>query len=499
MAKHKEITDETHIKNLIKNYNLLRIVEKLEVRRTVTKKSFKTNADNSYSRESDTDNINTNALSNARKKNNSEEGNKLSNENKDLPEEKHLNEQKEKIDKIEKLLIDSVNKKKDNSGLVKQGSGNNILNNNNNPNQNLLNSNSQVQFVKLDNIDPEQKCKRHDSVVIAYAVGTNILHCEKCFQESPMKVLPLPNIIKDIKKKVDSSRVQICLLKHEIIRLYEFFESYQEEFEKSNKQKIDDLFSYLYKIISFNYNTAIQILRQCKGEQKTQIDMRIQELKDLEKELDDSTHSLDSIQKMNEKDLLEIYANLNDIYERVMNFINYDSELSLLTMKIGIKNEDKTDIFQLIQDSYSIDVEFANIQGETPTIKHILQKKQFWSCFCGELNNLNNSIVCSTCSAFRRLETIDNLYSHPDTISSDNLKLLVLRRKTESKMFQDFIKESDILLSQGKPFYVLEIEWFLLWKCFVTNDLTEKNLSNHKKKISINKLIGKNIYYNTYI
>ena len=53
--------------------------------------------------------------------------------------------------------------------------------------------------------------------------------------------------------------------------------------------------------------------------------------------------------------------------------------------------------------------------------------------------------------------------------------------------------DNDEWLIEGvgfKPFYVVELEWFLLWKCFVTNDLTDKNLSNNKKKISINKNIG---------
>jgi len=317
-------------------------------------------------------------------------------------------------------------------------------------------------------------------------------------QDSLMKVCPLPSVIKDMKKKIDSSRLSISVLKHEIFRLYEFFESYQEEFDKSNKQKIDDLFSYLYKIISFNYNTSIQILRQCKGEQKTQIDMRVKELKELEKELDDLIHALDNIHKTEDKDYLLFYNNLNDIYERVSNFINYESELSLLTMKIGLKNDMKNDIFQIIQDSYFVDVEFASIQGEVPTIKHILQKKQFWSCFCGELNNPLNEIICSNCTAFRRFETFEKFYSDPEKINIDDLKLLILRRKTESKMFQDFIKETESMLSEGKHFYVIEIEWFLLWKCFVTNDLSEKNLSNNKKKISINKSIG-NFYINFFI
>jgi hypothetical protein len=54
-------------------------------------------------------------------------------------------------------------------------------------------------------------------------------------------------------------------------------------------------------------------------------------------------------------------------------------------MKVGMRDEYKDKLFTSIQESYSIDVEFLEIQGETPTIKHILQKEKFWPCVCGEL------------------------------------------------------------------------------------------------------------------
>lgn len=504
MSKHKEITEESQILGLIKNFNLLRIVEKIEERKTVTQKSFNKKSglvDNiSFAKESEREYFQNSTI----KKKTKEELIKLANDNKQSEEISNININidKERIpsmnninnpNNLNKMIVNNYSNNNNSSNsynshinINNKKNTKNLTNNNTNLNANDSNN---IKFVKLENIDPMQKCKKHELNIIAYVVGTNLLFCEKCIEESPMKVNPLPSVIKDIKKKADSSRVNICFLKHEINRLYEFFESYQEEFEKSNKQKIDDLFSYLYKIISFNYNTAIQILKQCKGEQKIQVDLRINELRELEKELDELTQALDSIQKMNDSNLLEVFNNINDIYERVMNFINYNSELSLLTMKIGLKN--KNNIFQMIQDSYFVDVEFANIQGETPTINHILQKRLFWSCFCGELNNPNNQIICVNCSAFRRMETIKNYFSNPENISGDDLKIVYLRRKTESKMFQDYIKETDSLISQGKSFFVVDIEWFLLWKCFVTNDLSEKNLPVSKKKISINKLIGK--------
>jgi len=44
-------------------------------------------------------------------------------------------------------------------------------------------------------------------------------------------------------------------------------------------------------------------------------------------------------------------------------FLNYELELNLLTMKIGIKEETKNNLLNIIQDSYFVDVEFASIKG----------------------------------------------------------------------------------------------------------------------------------------
>jgi hypothetical protein len=57
-------------------------------------------------------------------------------------------------------------------------------------------------------------------------------------------------------------------------------------------------------------------------------------------------------------------------------------------MKIGVKEEIKNKLFSTIQESYFVDVEFMEIHGELPTIKHVLQKEKYWSCICGELVNL---------------------------------------------------------------------------------------------------------------
>lgn len=123
--KQKEITKEEHIKNLIKNYNLLRIAEKIEARKTVF-------AHSSFF-------------------------------------DKKLIVEEEKTNKVnENLLIKQEIK------LEKRDS----------PHQNIVNNFNET----------NQKCKKHGLIVHSYAIGTNLLFCDKCIQETNLKTYPLPYV-----------------------------------------------------------------------------------------------------------------------------------------------------------------------------------------------------------------------------------------------------------------------------------------------------------------
>lgn len=75
-------------------------------------------------------------------------------------------------------------------------------------------------------LNQENKCKKHSMPLVYYAVGTNLFFCDKCLPETNLKTYPIPGIIKDIKRKIDNSQLKVCLLKNEINRLGDFFDSY---------------------------------------------------------------------------------------------------------------------------------------------------------------------------------------------------------------------------------------------------------------------------------
>lgn len=303
--------------------------------------------------------------------------------------------------------------------------------------------------------------------------------------------------------KIDSTEIKLSFIKQELERLQLFFDSYVTEFEKTSMYKLEDIFDYLQKLITYNYNSAKTVIQQCKKEQSLHIQSKINEIKYLFDEISCIENKLNKFttNKTDENFVSKCTNEINEIYNRVNNFMYYDSELTLYEIKINFKENIKESLFEFFQNSYNVDVDFLEINGGTPTINHVLQKHDIWSCICGEMENPISEVRCHNCGIFRKIETFENILNFPDQITKDELFTLKSRRKQEIKIFQEILNsknchdENSRNLNRNKntcteKFYAINMEWFLLWKCFVTNDMSEKILSNSKKNISLNKAIG---------
>ena len=375
-------------------------------------------------------------------------------------------------------------------------------------NNNIINPRNSQKFF----FDINRKCAKHNLVIHSYAAGTNILFCDKCIEETKMSTLPLPNAIKDLRRRVDSSQLKACITKNQISQLKRFFESYLIEFEKENSSKIEELFSYFNKIIEYFHNSAKQLLSQCVSEQKLHISSYLEEMKKLSFQLTNIEKDLSEM--LNNKDnsfLLHNIDKIRKIENRMINFINYDLEFDLLSMKIGFNEKEKENLLSSIQKSFYTQVEFFEIQNKLPSIRQILKVDESWPCICDEVNNSLNEVKCSSCGLFRRYETLGhntiNYYDDIDTslnlnnsiISNIERELDVIKqiKEEESNEFKYLIQINN---RKNKSFYAIDLDWFNSWKNFVqknkeippgpitNNNLINLNKSNGKYEVK-NKMI----------
>jgi len=228
-------------------------------------------------------------------------------------------------------------------------------------------------------------CGRHHLISHSITLRGDKLLCEKCIAEDKVETKPIPAIILDLKSKIQTGLTQINLLDNEIDRLKSFFKSYLNEFNDSNKKKIETLFSYLNKIVQYNYNSAKQLLNQCSSRQKTQLNNIIPNLQKMKFELRSLQEELNYYQNLKDESLfLQKWSRFFAINKRIKEFIDYKKELDLSSLKVCVKEDIQNSLLNSIQDSYSIKINFTNINGQLPTIKHILQKETHWTCVCGE-------------------------------------------------------------------------------------------------------------------
>ena len=134
----------------MKNYNLIRIVEKLEIRKSQISHSGK-----SFAGKTTDANIESTNLLTIKDKDNLDE---------------NKNPDKKKTDKLPTKKLDKSDKS-DKIEIVEVESGKNLDYNYNEP------------------------CPKHGLQIHSYAVGTKLLFCDKCLTETKLKTSPLPSVI----------------------------------------------------------------------------------------------------------------------------------------------------------------------------------------------------------------------------------------------------------------------------------------------------------------
>ena len=424
---------------------------------------------------------------------------------------KNSNNNKIKCPKCENIIIinniNEINKLKKNISLLKIfdkfETKKKSLNNTNNKSllsfsmndSNFLNSiNEEISNEINNNYYP--LCSIHKNKSYFYKIKNNIktFFCDECLKEKNLEnSIPIENLQKQNYAKINSCLEKIKIISNEILKIENFFNNYQKNFREKNLNKIDELFNYIKKIIQFNYTIALTLYNQCKNEQKNQIEKKLNELKNLKNELKNFEIDLEKLNNLNNNFFPNFkpsnQLNLNNIYSKLSNFLNYENEINLFQMKIELNENSKEKLFDFIQNSYEIDIDFLKMKnGEIPTINELLNKNSFWQCKCG-FENKNGNFICQNCSRYRKLENYNNIIFNSLKITKEELKELNLRRKHEIKVFQTLMNKNEIN-NNNNNFYAIDKNWFLEWKSFVKNDLTEKYLKNSNKNISDNKLIG---------
>ena len=342
-------------------------------------------------------------------------------------------------------------------------------------------------------------CQTHKNKANFYNIieKNKNFYCNECIQTNVLENLkPLPFLKAQNIFKINSCKNKIKILRNEVNRVENFLKSYQKNFEITTKKKIEELFDFITKIIQYNYTMAKTLFQQCQKEQNNQIEQKTSELKFLLKELDSFEKKLENIIKpgKNKEKYIpdpESQITLDNVYNKLSNFINYENELNLFQINISVKEEDKDALFNTLQNMCQLDIDFLKMKnGELPTIKELLNKSSTWPCDCGVLDNANGKIICKGCSKYRPLETYSNLVFNPLLAEKREIKEFNMRRKHEEKVYQSLAERNMDNLKHAY-FFAIDSLWYNKWKSFINNDdKSSKYLENFNKNISENKKIG---------
>lgn len=346
-----------------------------------------------------------------------------------------------------------------------------------------------------------------------------IFVCNECIKNDRFdNLIPVPNLNVQNESKLYACKNKSKLLLKEINKIESFLNNFQKNFEKENRTKINELFEYINTLVDYSKTMALTIFSQCNNEQKNHIESKLTELKTLKEELDSFNKKIEEyLNKIRNKENINVpeseeQLEIDQIYTRLGNYINYENELNLFQMEININEDVKENLFNLIQNFCNFNVELLKMKNDKiPTIKDLLKKNETWPCICGKTDNKKGEIFCEDCKRYRKLETYNNILFNPLNVDKKETEEFYKRRKHEAKLFKILIEKSNekqqsqkinksknsnmninsnIDSSIKNGLFAIDALWFNRWKTYATNDLEESLLSNDVKNISENKLIG---------
>ena len=317
--------------------------------------------------------------------------------------------------------------------------------------------------------------------------------CTQCLKSNHFDNLQqLPSLYIQNEIKMIACKSKTKLIINELNRIEKFMLDYQKKFEINSKKKIDDLFDYIKQIVQYNYTTAKTLITQCKNEQTLLINNKIDEINSLKNELNEYNKKLDDIlnDELYKKEIIdtEVQIDIDNIYNKLGNYLNYENKLGLFEIDVDIKDN----LFDIIQNAYEINVDYLKMKnGDIPSIKVLLNKNHNWACTCGNTENKIGKIICENCSKYRTLETYNNILFNSLMITKEEIKEFYKRRDHEEKIFNSFKNKNENKYDKkNRLLFAIDKNWFDKWKTYVINDLSDKILNNNQKYISDNKLIG---------
>lgn len=321
------------------------------------------------------------------------------------------------------------------------------------------------------NFNINKRCSKHN-LPFHSKTKEGILLCSKCILEKKVKSEPLEGVFEDLKKRIDSTQFRAFMAKNQITHITKFLKTYLQRFEKENTLQLEKVFDYYHQVINFFYESRKQILNKCISHQKKKIEEFINEIDLLMQEIQNIEKDLSFLNNMSDKKiLLNSIDKIRRYQGRMINFLNFDHEFDLFSMKICFKEEERKNLFSALQNSLLIDLDSLQIQGKSPTVGQILEIDSTWNCICGEFSNPINVIKCTNCGLMRRLETFNTNFSDTfedieDLENEKELNLINERRKIEMKEYEDIVGSND----QNEEVFLISSKWLKDWEIYIKNN-----------------------------
>eukprot|EP00347_Sterkiella_histriomuscorum_P005030 403358170 len=344
----------------------------------------------------------------------------------------------------------------------------------------------QQQASKQQVIPPKiqynQKCQSHDMLIHSFIRDSKELLCTKCIYEQNLQssqIEVFPQVIKDIKQSIESTRIMILYRRTQLIQSLKYFERMQRGNREVIENKLIEHVNKLRRVVDGFEQKMQSQLDQLFDEQNVKL---IQVQSQVEEHLDklqNADLNMSSLESHDDNEIIYMTKIIEDQRAPLVNFKFDEIQFDEISIALQLRESAYEKLDGLLTSTCNLVLDNLRLDDESPMrFENIIDKEKVWICNNCNILHSYDVVYCEKCQIFRPLEMYKNLLHNPMNITDDELQSLHERRKREKQLILD----KDLDGQNEQVWFMISSEWLTSWKCFISN-----RISNQSSKIEISQ------------
>lgn len=353
------------------------------------------------------------------------------------------------------------------------------------------------------NLLQEQKCLSHEGQLVhSYLVCRvkkidiekfkHTLLCTQCIYQlnlSAGQIDIIPQVMRDIKLKIQSTKTLIFYRKNQLAQAQTYFHRIQQGNRQIIQNKMKEHFTKLRDVMDKYEESCEQHLAELLKRQDEKIKAVQESIVGEVDKLFNADINLSSLEAHDDHEIIYMTNILDDQKKHLSENFKPNIEFNDISITLQLRESVYEKVENLLSSTSKLMMDELRQDGEPIRFMDILERDKNWQCPNCDNFLAKEIIYCEGCCIFRPLEMFKNLINDCHNVTDFELNFIESRRKMEKQLILDRDiqsqeeeeeqEEENLNDQEKKPYkkiwFMISGDWLFQWKCFISNKISNSS------------------------